>query len=126
MSGNPFDVYNSQGVATPTLTISNSCPAELSNTKREISERETKALLKKWQEDNHNLIEHYRQLNINDRIKVLCTLTPKFSDMLEQEHHHESLCGLYPQVLEEAALQEPREPAEVDPWNKPTTACSTK
>lgn len=56
-------------------------PAELSDTKREISERETKAFLKKWQEDNHNLIEHYRQLNINDRIKVLCTLTPKFSDL---------------------------------------------
>lgn len=81
MSGNPFDVYNSQGVASSAITVSNSCPAELSDTKWEISERETKALLKKWQKVNHNLTEHYRQFNINDRIKELCTLTPKSSDL---------------------------------------------
>lgn len=37
VSGNLLDVYSSQGVATPAITVSNSCPAELPNIKREIS-----------------------------------------------------------------------------------------
>ncbi|XP_010830579.1 PREDICTED: transcription factor E3-like, partial [Bison bison bison] len=37
VSGNLLDVYNNQGVATPAITVSNSCPAELPNIKREIS-----------------------------------------------------------------------------------------
>uniref|UniRef100_A0A2K5X911 Transcription factor binding to IGHM enhancer 3 n=1 Tax=Macaca fascicularis TaxID=9541 RepID=A0A2K5X911_MACFA len=39
VSGNLLDVYSSQGVATPAITVSNSCPAELPNIKREISDR---------------------------------------------------------------------------------------
>lgn len=37
VSGNLLDVYSGQGVATPAITVSNSCPAELPNIKREIS-----------------------------------------------------------------------------------------
>ncbi|XP_049728438.1 transcription factor E3 isoform X1 [Elephas maximus indicus] len=81
VSGNLLDVYSSQSVATPTITVSNSCPAELPNIKREISETEAKALLKERQKkDNHNLIERRRRFNINDRIKELGTLIPKSSD----------------------------------------------
>uniref|UniRef100_A0A2K5QJT2 Transcription factor binding to IGHM enhancer 3 n=2 Tax=Cebidae TaxID=9498 RepID=A0A2K5QJT2_CEBIM len=81
VSGNLIDVYSSQGVATPAITVSNSCPAELPNIKREISETEAKALLKERQKkDNHNLIERRRRFNINDRIKELGTLIPKSSD----------------------------------------------
>lgn len=74
-------MYSSQGVATPAITVSNSCPAELPNIKREISETEAKALLKERQKkDNHNLIERRRRFNINDRIKELGTLIPKSND----------------------------------------------
>uniref|UniRef100_A0A8I4A2J0 GRIP1 associated protein 1 n=1 Tax=Callithrix jacchus TaxID=9483 RepID=A0A8I4A2J0_CALJA len=62
VSGNLIDVYSSQGVATPAITVSNSCPAELPNIKREIS------------------VERRRRFNINDRIKELGTLIPKSSD----------------------------------------------
>lgn len=83
VSGNLLDVYSSsQGVATPTITVSNSCPAELPNIKREISETEAKALLKERQKkDNHNLIERRRRFNINDRIKELGMLIPKANDL---------------------------------------------
>ncbi|OWJ99662.1 TFE3 [Cervus elaphus hippelaphus] len=91
VSGNLLDVYSNQGVAMPAITVSNSCPAELPNIKREISEAltttpslletEAKALLKERQKkDNHNLIERRRRFNINDRIKELGTLIPKSSD----------------------------------------------
>uniref|UniRef100_H0VLD5 Transcription factor binding to IGHM enhancer 3 n=1 Tax=Cavia porcellus TaxID=10141 RepID=H0VLD5_CAVPO len=81
VSGNLLDVYSSQGVATSAITVSNSCPAELPNIKREISETEAKALLKERQKkDNHNLIERRRRFNINDRIKELGTLIPKSND----------------------------------------------
>lgn len=62
VSGNLLDVYSNQGVATPAITVSNSCPAELPNIKREIS------------------VERRRRFNINDRIKELGTLIPKSSD----------------------------------------------
>ncbi|XP_055453509.1 transcription factor E3 isoform X1 [Psammomys obesus] len=81
VSGNLLDVYSNQGVTTPAITVSNSCPAELPNIKREISETEAKALLKERQKkDNHNLIERRRRFNINDRIKELGTLIPKSND----------------------------------------------
>ncbi|XP_054977876.1 transcription factor E3 isoform X1 [Sorex araneus] len=105
VSGSLLDVYSGQGVSTPAITVSNSCPAELPNIKREISgntpggahgticgakdrtrvrrmqETEAKALLKERQKkDNHNLIERRRRFNINDRIKELGTLIPKSSD----------------------------------------------
>ncbi|XP_053145640.1 transcription factor E3 isoform X2 [Hemicordylus capensis] len=81
VSGNLLDVYNSQGMMEPAATVSNSCPADLPNIKREMSENEAKAFLKERQKkDNHNLIERRRRFNINDRIKELGTLIPKSND----------------------------------------------
>uniref|UniRef100_A0A8B9LBE3 Melanocyte inducing transcription factor n=1 Tax=Astyanax mexicanus TaxID=7994 RepID=A0A8B9LBE3_ASTMX len=81
VSGNILDVYSSAGMATPTITVSNSCPADLHNVKRELSDAEAKALIKERQKkDNHNLIERRRRFNINDRIKELGALVPKSSD----------------------------------------------
>uniref|UniRef100_A0A673AAU3 BHLH domain-containing protein n=1 Tax=Sphaeramia orbicularis TaxID=375764 RepID=A0A673AAU3_9TELE len=96
VSGNTLDVYGSGGMATPTITISNSCPADLRAVKTELSgesvhdddddddsvaDVEAKALIKERQKkDNHNLIERRRRFNINDRIKELGVLVPKASD----------------------------------------------
>lgn len=81
LPGNLLDVYHSPGMAAPTLTVSNSCPADLPKIKREITDADTKALLKERQKkDNHNLIERRRRFNINDRIKELGTLIPKSTD----------------------------------------------
>ncbi|KAL2103451.1 hypothetical protein ACEWY4_000319 [Coilia grayii] len=81
VSGNLLDVYSNAGMAAPTITVSNSCPADLHNVKRELTDAEAKALIKERQKkDNHNLIERRRRFNINDRIKELGTLIPKSSD----------------------------------------------
>ncbi|XP_077185601.1 transcription factor E3 isoform X4 [Paroedura picta] len=81
VSGNLLDVYSNQGIMEPAVTVSNSCPADLPNIKREMSENEAKAFLKERQKkDNHNLIERRRRFNINDRIKELGTLIPKSND----------------------------------------------
>ncbi|XP_064156621.1 transcription factor E3a isoform X2 [Anguilla rostrata] len=81
VSGNLLDVYSSAGMAAPTITVSNSCPADLPNVKRELTDAEAKALMKERQKkDNHNLIERRRRFNINDRIKELGALIPKSSD----------------------------------------------
>ncbi|XP_061470254.1 transcription factor E3 isoform X2 [Rhineura floridana] len=81
VSGNLLDVYSNQGMMEPAVTVSNSCPADLPNIKREMSENEAKAFLKERQKkDNHNLIERRRRFNINDRIKELGTLIPKSND----------------------------------------------
>ncbi|KAH0628890.1 hypothetical protein JD844_010510 [Phrynosoma platyrhinos] len=81
VSGNLLDVYSNQGMMEPVVTVSNSCPADLPNIKREMSENEAKAFLKERQKkDNHNLIERRRRFNINDRIKELGTLIPKSND----------------------------------------------
>ncbi|MEQ2243765.1 hypothetical protein ILYODFUR_010191 [Ilyodon furcidens] len=81
LPGNLLDVYHSPGMAAPTLTVSNSCPADLPQIKREITDADTKAFMKERQKkDNHNLIERRRRFNINDRIKELGTLIPKSSD----------------------------------------------
>lgn len=79
---NLLDGYGgSVGNTMPTLTISNSCPANLHAVKRELTEVESKALIKERQKkDNHNLIERRRRFNINDRIKELGALIPKSSD----------------------------------------------
>ncbi|XP_037535229.1 melanocyte inducing transcription factor a isoform X2 [Nematolebias whitei] len=109
VSGNLLDVYNSQGLPLPGLSISNSCAP---NIKREFIvtpapgmkqvldksgscgqfesyqrpegfpvEAEVRALAKERQKkDNHNLIERRRRFNINDRIKELGTLIPKSND----------------------------------------------
>lgn len=37
LPGNLLDVYHSPGMAAPTLTVSNSCPADLPKVKRELS-----------------------------------------------------------------------------------------
>ncbi|KAM3618822.1 uncharacterized protein V6R79_025302 [Siganus canaliculatus] len=81
-AGNALDLYaSSRGKATPIVTISNSCPANLHAIKRELSDVETKALMRERQKkDNHNLIERRRRFNINDRIKELGDLIPKSSD----------------------------------------------
>ncbi|XP_055503636.1 microphthalmia-associated transcription factor-like isoform X3 [Leucoraja erinacea] len=79
--GNMLDVYNNPGLAPQAINISNSCPANLPNIKRELSEAEARALAKERQKkDNHNLIERRRRFNINDRIKELGTLIPKSND----------------------------------------------
>ncbi|XP_017259936.2 transcription factor E3 isoform X2 [Kryptolebias marmoratus] len=79
VTGNVLDVYG--GMTTPTIAVSNSCPADLHAVKRELSDVETKALMKERQKkDNHNLIERKRRFNINDRIKELGALIPKSSD----------------------------------------------
>ncbi|KAJ0036533.1 hypothetical protein NQD34_005210 [Periophthalmus magnuspinnatus] len=76
-----LDMYSSKGLATPSVTVSNSCPAELHAIKHEIHDVDTKALIKERQKkDNHNLIERRRRFNINDRIKELGVLIPKSSD----------------------------------------------
>ncbi|KAK0141692.1 Transcription factor E3 [Merluccius polli] len=81
LPGNLLDVYHSPGMAAPTLTASNSCPADLPNIKREIHDSDVKAIIKERQKkDNHNLIERRRRFNINDRIKELGALIPKSSD----------------------------------------------
>ncbi|XP_071068258.1 microphthalmia-associated transcription factor isoform X4 [Dasypus novemcinctus] len=81
VSGNLIDLYGTQGLPPPGLTISNSCPANLPNIKRELTESEARALAKERQKkDNHNLIERRRRFNINDRIKELGTLIPKSND----------------------------------------------
>ncbi|XP_042617639.1 transcription factor E3-like isoform X1 [Cyprinus carpio] len=81
VSGNLLDVYSSQGMAAPTITVSSSCPADLQNVKSELTDAEAKAFMKERQKkDNHNLIERRRRFNINDRIKELGALIPKSSD----------------------------------------------
>ncbi|XP_030632146.1 transcription factor E3b [Chanos chanos] len=81
LPGNLLEVHSSPGMATPTITVSNSCPADLPNIKRELTDAEAKALMKERQKkDNHNLIERRRRFNINDRIKELGALIPKSSD----------------------------------------------
>uniref|UniRef100_A0A8C4A4D4 BHLH domain-containing protein n=1 Tax=Denticeps clupeoides TaxID=299321 RepID=A0A8C4A4D4_9TELE len=81
VSGNLLDVYSSPGMAAPAVTVSNSCPADLHDVKRELTDVEAKAWMKERQKkDNHNLIERRRRFNINDRIKELGALVPKSSD----------------------------------------------
>ncbi|XP_034441530.1 transcription factor E3b isoform X1 [Hippoglossus hippoglossus] len=81
LPGNLLDVYHSPGMAATTLTVSNSCPADLPKIKREITDVDSKAIMKERQKkDNHNLIERRRRFNINDRIKELGQLIPKSSD----------------------------------------------
>ncbi|XP_077307987.1 microphthalmia-associated transcription factor isoform X2 [Lithobates pipiens] len=101
VSANLIDIYANQGMPAPGLNISNSCPANLPNIKRELTvpnqspdrtepwghsehthyESEARALAKERQKkDNHNLIERRRRFNINDRIKELGTLIPKSND----------------------------------------------
>ncbi|KAG7519404.1 transcription factor E3-like [Solea senegalensis] len=83
VSGAMLDVYGGSGeMATPTITVSNSCPAELHTVKTELCEVETKALIKERQKkDNHNLIERRRRFNINDRIKELGAMVPKSTEL---------------------------------------------
>ncbi|KAM6977716.1 LOW QUALITY PROTEIN: transcription factor E3a [Aplochiton taeniatus] len=62
VSGNLFKVYSSAGMATPTVTVSNLCPADLKNIKIEIT------------------VERRRRFNIDNRIKELRALIPMSSD----------------------------------------------
>uniref|UniRef100_A0A673HUP7 Transcription factor E3-like n=1 Tax=Sinocyclocheilus rhinocerous TaxID=307959 RepID=A0A673HUP7_9TELE len=68
LPGNLLDVYNSPGMTTPTITVSNSYA-------------EARVFMKERQKkDNHNLIERRRRFNINDRIKELGAMIPKSND----------------------------------------------
>ncbi|KAM7411065.1 hypothetical protein PAMA_021175 [Pampus argenteus] len=82
VAGNMPDVYGSSGgMVMPTITVSNSCPADLHTIKTEMNNMESKAIMKERQKkDNHNLIERRRRFNINDRIKELGALIPKATD----------------------------------------------
>uniref|UniRef100_A0AAY4CWA5 BHLH domain-containing protein n=1 Tax=Denticeps clupeoides TaxID=299321 RepID=A0AAY4CWA5_9TELE len=102
LPGNLLDVYSSPGMTTSNITVSNSCPADLTNIKMELTGKitffllitfsfavifniveyvEAKALMKERQKkDNHNLIERRRRFNINDRIKELGAMIPKSND----------------------------------------------
>uniref|UniRef100_A0A8C1Z5F5 Melanocyte inducing transcription factor b n=1 Tax=Cyprinus carpio TaxID=7962 RepID=A0A8C1Z5F5_CYPCA len=81
VSANLLDMYSNPGMPPPGISISNSCPANLPDIKREFSEAEVRAFAKERQKkDNHNLIERRRRFNINDRIKELGTLIPKSND----------------------------------------------
>ncbi|XP_078088258.1 microphthalmia-associated transcription factor-like isoform X2 [Mustelus asterias] len=80
VSGNLLSVYTTQNLSNATVTISNSCPANLPN-REESTEVDVKALIKERQKkDNHNLIERRRRFNINDRIKELGAMIPKSND----------------------------------------------
>ncbi|KAM9752510.1 LOW QUALITY PROTEIN: transcription factor E3a [Menidia menidia] len=79
VSGNMLDVC--RGMAASTITVSNSCPAELQAVKTEPRDVEASVLIKERQKkDNHNLIERRRRFNINDRIKELGALVPRSSE----------------------------------------------
>uniref|UniRef100_A0A671QYA6 Transcription factor E3-like n=1 Tax=Sinocyclocheilus anshuiensis TaxID=1608454 RepID=A0A671QYA6_9TELE len=74
LPGNLLDVYNSPGMTTPTITVSNSCPADLPNIKWELTDAEART---------HALViyfERRRRFNINDRIKELGAMIPKSND----------------------------------------------
>ncbi|XP_023850890.1 transcription factor E3b isoform X1 [Salvelinus sp. IW2-2015] len=82
LPGNLLEVNHSPGMAAPTLTVSNSCPPDLTNIKREYSDADNKALVKERQKkDNHNLIERKRRFNINDRITELGSIIPNSRDL---------------------------------------------
>ncbi|KAK7915784.1 hypothetical protein WMY93_011545 [Mugilogobius chulae] len=106
--GNIIDMYGNQGMPQQGLPISNSCPANLPNIKREYSVSQSPAIMhmldksgscgkydsyqrpegfpvevralakERQKKDNHNLKK--RRFNINDRIKELGTLIPKSND----------------------------------------------
>uniref|UniRef100_A0A8D3DKN0 Melanocyte inducing transcription factor n=1 Tax=Scophthalmus maximus TaxID=52904 RepID=A0A8D3DKN0_SCOMX len=107
---NLMDMYGNHGMSQQGLPISNSCPANLPNIKREFSVSQSPAVMhmldksgscgkfdsyqrpdgfpvevramakERQKKDNHNLIERRRRFNINDRIKELGTLIPKSND----------------------------------------------
>uniref|UniRef100_A0A3Q1JB46 Transcription factor binding to IGHM enhancer 3a n=1 Tax=Anabas testudineus TaxID=64144 RepID=A0A3Q1JB46_ANATE len=71
VSGTVLDVYGSSGgMAAPSVTISNSCPAELHAIKRELNGGFP-----------HTVPQRRRRFNINDRIKELGALVPKPTDL---------------------------------------------
>ncbi|XP_064822743.1 transcription factor E3b [Oncorhynchus masou masou] len=79
---NLLEINHSPGMAAPTLTVSNSCPPDLTNIKREYSDADNKARVKERQKkDNHNLIERKRRFNINDRITELGSIIPNSRDL---------------------------------------------
>nr|XP_014351640.1 PREDICTED: transcription factor E3 [Latimeria chalumnae] len=94
VSANLLDVYTNQGVSAPAIAVSNSCPADLTNIKRELTVRVyarvcmCENLLQRaaFVVQQFSLffffliVERRRRFNINDRIKELGTLIPKSSD----------------------------------------------
>uniref|UniRef100_H3AEP1 Transcription factor binding to IGHM enhancer 3b n=1 Tax=Latimeria chalumnae TaxID=7897 RepID=H3AEP1_LATCH len=94
VSANLLDVYTNQGVSAPAIAVSNSCPADLTNIKRELTgsviqhqSKQCKLYL------FHIIVERRRRFNINDRIKELGTLIPKSSDPICQWRANQRLRG---------------------------------
>ncbi|XP_064495561.1 microphthalmia-associated transcription factor-like [Pseudopipra pipra] len=80
VSSDLIDLHDNQSLPPPELNISNSCPANLPNVKRELTDSEARALIKERQKkDNHNLNER-RRFNINNHLKELNTSIPKSND----------------------------------------------
>ncbi|XP_064495911.1 microphthalmia-associated transcription factor-like [Pseudopipra pipra] len=74
---NLINLHDNQNVPPPELNISNSCPANLPNVKRQLTDSEARVLVKKRQKkDNHNFNERRRRFNINNHLKELRTLIP--------------------------------------------------
>ncbi|XP_039239723.1 microphthalmia-associated transcription factor-like [Pipra filicauda] len=81
VSSDLIDLHDNQSLPPPELNISNSCPANLPNVKRELTDSEARALIKERQKiDNHNLNERRRRFEINNNLKELHTLIPKSND----------------------------------------------
>uniref|UniRef100_A0A673KJA1 Microphthalmia-associated transcription factor-like n=1 Tax=Sinocyclocheilus rhinocerous TaxID=307959 RepID=A0A673KJA1_9TELE len=102
VSANLLDMYSNPGMPPPGISISNSCPANLSNIKREFSVTPSPAMMHMMDKPSScSKFESYqrpegfpvgtniiilwikirrRRFNINDRIKELGTLIPKSND----------------------------------------------
>ncbi|KAF3860984.1 hypothetical protein F7725_001239 [Dissostichus mawsoni] len=76
VSGNMLDLYG--GMATPTITVSNSCPADLHGIKRERGDQSFHQRETEERQPQPNREEE--EVHINDRIKELGGLIPKSSD----------------------------------------------
>ncbi|XP_042195665.1 microphthalmia-associated transcription factor isoform X3 [Callorhinchus milii] len=144
--GNVLDVYNNPGMVAPSIAISNSCPANLPNIKRELAESmvagmelhfkspsmkmhnallpeaEARALAKERQKkDNHNLIERRRRFNINDRIKELGTLIPKSNDPRTSQSARQCRLGTGSFLVDVSEIHPYQHPPSWDMrWNKGT------
>uniref|UniRef100_A0A672PU66 Melanocyte inducing transcription factor b n=1 Tax=Sinocyclocheilus grahami TaxID=75366 RepID=A0A672PU66_SINGR len=102
VSANLLDMYSNPGMPPPGISISNSCPANLSNIKGEFSVTPSPAMMHMMDKPSScSTFESYqrpegfpvgtniiilwikirrRRFNINDRIKELGTLIPKSND----------------------------------------------
>uniref|UniRef100_A0AAQ4Q4L0 Melanocyte inducing transcription factor n=1 Tax=Gasterosteus aculeatus aculeatus TaxID=481459 RepID=A0AAQ4Q4L0_GASAC len=94
VNANLMDMYGNQGMSQQGLPVSNSCPANLPNIKREYSVSQSPAIMHMLDKsgscgnkfdsyqrpEGFPVVERRRRFNINDRIKELGTLIPKSND----------------------------------------------